>query len=134
MINLSIGGCSCGEYIAEDGYKISSSLVKDTQNSYTDINGKDCTPVIGRRIGIEVQLIDVPKETAAAIESAISGGSVSVAYSSPAENTLSFRCTSYTADCSDAAPNDDDDSGALWNITAEFESIDLVTAVSGQRL
>ena len=134
MISLVIGGCAVGEYIADGGYSFSSSIVKDSKNAFTDINGKDRTPVLGRRVKLDVRLTDVPKVTAEAVGKEIRKDVVSLSYSAPSAEAKDFRCTSFSCDCSDADPDGETDGNSLWDISASFESAELVTADSGEGL
>ncbi len=134
MITFSIGAVPCGAYIEDGGYTVSSSLVKDTANSFTDINGNDRTPVLGRKVKLSVRLTDVPKSIAAEIEGQLTAGDVLLTYSAPSVTADSFRCTSYSAPCSDSDPDNEGDDSSLWDISASFESVGLITADDGEGL
>lgn len=134
MIELQIGGCAVGQYITDGGYNFSSSIVKDNKNAFTDINGADHTPILGRRIKLDVRLMDVPMVTATALEEAIRADIVNLRYSAPSSGANDFRCTSFNCDCSDADPDSSGDGNSLWDISASFESAELVTADSGEGL
>ncbi len=134
MITFSIGSIPCGAYIEEGGYTVSSSLVKDTANSFTSIDGVDRTPVLGRKVKMSVKLIDVPKSVAANIEGQLKAGDVKLTYSAPSVEVDMFRCLSYSAPCSDSDPDSSGDSGSLWDISASFESIGLISADDGEGL
>ena len=134
MIELQIGGCAVGQYITDGGYNFSSSIVKDSKNAFTDINGTDHTPILGRRIKLDVRLIDVPMVTAKALEGTIRADIIKLQYSAPSSGADDFRCTSFTCDCSDADPDSSGDGNSLWDISASFESAELVTAENGEGL
>lgn len=134
MITFSIGAVPCGAYIEDGGYTVSSSLVKDTTNSFTDINGADRTPILGRKVKLSVSLIDVPKSVAANIEAQLKAGDVLLTYSAPSVMADKFRCVSYSAPCSDSDPDSESDDGSLWDISANFESVGLITADDGEGL
>lgn len=118
MVQLIIGSTDISAYITDYGVK--AVPVEESQNSFTDKDGKEHKAILGFKTSISVSLRKLPSSTAAALKTTIEGGEFSATYSTPLTATTAFICTNY-----DARRFCPTQSAELWNISLTLESTDL---------
>ena len=123
-ISVSIGSVSLEEYLEDGDYSLSSELVEDTSNSFTNYDGTEIGAFLGRKNVIKMRLVDVPTATAENISEEIHKESFTVSYTNPLPAQSDFICNQYNADCISGVEN-------LWEIDLTLTSKTVTPMTDG---
>lgn len=130
MVKTIIGGIDVQQYITS--YRVDNPPVY-VNNSFTDITGVEVQDKLGDKVTLSLTLEDVPNTEALQLAEVLQADSISVSYTTPVPAAGQFKKTAYTADCSDADPDETDyneTDGILWDINVTLESIDYAASGS----
>lgn len=120
MITLSIGNVDMSEYIT----KITFESSPDTRESktFTNYDGTIIGGAEGRKFKkiIKAYAEGVPNDIAANLDDVLHSESFSVSYTSPAQSSGDFVCSSYSAEPDEGSH----ESGSIpeWNVSFTIES------------
>jgi len=123
-ISVSIGTIPLDVYLQDGDYSLSSELVEDTSNSFTNYDGTEVSAYLGRKNIIKMRLVDVPTSVAASIATEIHKETFTVLYTNPLPEQADFVCTQYEPTCITGYEN-------LWEISLTLKSKTVTPLTDG---
>lgn len=114
-ISVSIGDIPLAVYLQDGDYSLSSELVEDTSNSFTNYDGTEIGAYLGRKNTIRMRLVDVPTSVAGAISEEIHKETFGLSYTNPLPAQDDFICTQYEPTCITGYED-------LWEISLTLKS------------
>ncbi len=95
-VYLKLGDTDVSRFIVENEYCVSTAPVYDEESEFVNIYGERIKTLLGRETEITVTLRDLPDDTALSIAHIPQTRSVSVTYSSPAQQSGDFEPLSFS--------------------------------------
>lgn len=123
-IAVSIGTTELQQYLLEGDYNLSSELVEDSSNSFTNYDGSEVGAYLGRRNVLKMRLVDVPESVVGNISTEVHKESFEVSYTNPLPEQSDFVCNQYNADCIDGV-------GDLWEVSLTLTSKTVTPLTDG---
>lgn len=124
MVATSIGNIPVQPYIMDGDYNLSSELVEDSGNSFTNFDGTTVRAYMGRRNILKIRLTDVPDSVAKSISTEVHKEDFTVTYTNPLPEQSTFVCTSYGTNCTDGI-------NLEWEISLTLESKSVTPLTDG---